>query len=81
MECQRRGVRVPEDVSVMGFGDFEIGAEINPPLTTIHVDFRRLGQTTGQLLQELLASGASDVPKTIDVGLKVVERASVRDAR
>jgi LacI family transcriptional regulator, gluconate utilization system Gnt-I transcriptional repressor len=81
MELQRRGVRVPEDISVMGFGDFEIGAEINPRLTTIHVDFRGLGQTTGQLLKQLLATGASDVPKVIDVGLKVVERASVRDAR
>jgi LacI family gluconate utilization system Gnt-I transcriptional repressor len=81
MECQRRGVRVPEDLSVMGFGDFAIGAEINPPLTTIHVDFRGLGQTTGQLLKELLASGAAEVPKIIDVGLKVIERASVRDAR
>lgn len=80
MECQRRGVRVPEDISVMGFGDFEIGAEINPRLTTIHVDFRGLGQTTGRLLKELLASGASDVPRVIDVGLQVLERASVRDA-
>ena len=80
MECQRRGVRVPQDVSVMGFGDFAIGAEINPPLTTIHVDFRALGQSTGQLLLELLAAGASDVPRLIDVGLKVVERASVRGA-
>lgn len=81
MELQRRGLRVPEDISVMGFGDFEIGAEINPRLTTIHVDFRGLGQTTGQLLRQLLASGASDVPKIIDVGLQVIERASVRDAR
>lgn len=80
MECQRRGVRVPDDVSVMGFGDFAIGAEINPPLTTIHVDFRALGQTTGQLLLELLATGASDAVKVIDVGLKVLERASVRTA-
>ncbi len=80
MECQRRGVRVPQDISVMGFGDFEIGAQINPPLTTIHVDFRGLGRTTGQLLLELLASGASDTPKLIDVGLTVLERASVRAA-
>jgi len=59
-------------------GDFEIGREINPPLTTIHVDFRALGERTGKLILELLTPGASRTPQIIDVGLKVVERASVR---
>jgi LacI family gluconate utilization system Gnt-I transcriptional repressor len=80
MECQRRGVDVPGDLSVMGFGDFEIGAEINPALTSIHVDFRALGRTTGELLRELLADGSSDAPRIVDVGVGVVERASVRAA-
>ena len=78
MECQRRGVNVPGDLSIMGFGDFEIGREINPPLTTIHVDFRALGERTGTLILELLTPGASRTPQIIDVGLKVVERVSVR---
>jgi LacI family gluconate utilization system Gnt-I transcriptional repressor len=78
MECQRRGVSVPGDLSVMGFGDFEIGREINPPLTTIHVDFRALGQRTGQMIVDLLSDGAGKSPQIIDVGLTVVERASVR---
>jgi LacI family gluconate utilization system Gnt-I transcriptional repressor len=81
MECQRRGVRIPEELSVMGFGDFEIGAQIIPPLTTIHVDFRALGLRTGQLLLELLSADAGDAPRMVDVGLTVVERASVRDGR
>ncbi len=79
MECQRRGLRVPADLSVMGFGDFEIGREINPPLTTIHVDFRALGQRTGKLIQDLMAAKIKDTPQIIDVGLKVLERASVKD--
>jgi LacI family gluconate utilization system Gnt-I transcriptional repressor len=81
MECQRRGIRIPEELSVMGFGDFEIGAQIIPPLTTIHVDFRALGLRTGQLLLELLSADAGDAPRMIDVGLSVVERASIRDRR
>jgi len=80
LECQRQGVRIPEDLSVMGFGDFEIGAQINPPLTTVHVDFRALGQTTGQLLLELLATGGNDASRVVDVGLRVIERASVKAA-
>ncbi len=62
----------------MGFGDFEIGREINPPLTTIHVDFRALGQRTGQMIVDLLSDGGAKSPRIIDVGLTVVERASVR---
>jgi LacI family gluconate utilization system Gnt-I transcriptional repressor len=78
MECQRRGVRVPDRLSVMGFGDFEIGREINPPLTTIHVDFRALGQRTGQLILDLIPGKTRDTARIIDVGLKVLERASVK---
>ena len=81
MEFQRRGIRIPQEMSVMGFGDFEIGAQIIPPLTTIHVDFRALGQRTGQLLLELLCADASDAPRMIDVGMTVVERASVRTGK
>lgn len=79
MECQRRGVRVPDDLSVMGFGDFEIGREINPALTTIHVDFRALGQRAGQTILDVLRSDVTGpTPRVIDVGISVVERGSVR---
>jgi LacI family gluconate utilization system Gnt-I transcriptional repressor len=81
MECQRRGIRIPQELSVMGFGDFEIGAQIIPPLTTIHIDFRALGRRTGQLLLDLLPADASDAPVMIDVGLSVVERSSIRSGR
>ena len=78
MECQRRGVAVPEQLSVVGFGDFEIGAEINPPLTTIHVDFHALGLRTGRLILELMPPGPPLAAQIVDVGLTLVERASVR---
>jgi len=77
MECQRRGVRVPDDLSVMGFGDFDIGREVNPPLTTVHVDFRALGTQAGLLIRELLRADSRVPARVIDVGLQVVERASV----
>ncbi|HTV52853.1 MAG TPA: LacI family DNA-binding transcriptional regulator [Steroidobacteraceae bacterium] len=77
MECQRRRLQVPEQLSVMGFGDFEIGTQINPALTTVHVDFRALGQRTARLLLELLSGATSPRPSIIDVGLRVIERASV----
>lgn len=80
MECQRRGVAVPGELSVVGFGNFEIGREINPALTTIHVDFHALGVRTGRLILDVLSPGAAHAPKIVDVGLTLVERASVRGA-
>lgn len=77
MECQRRGISVPDQLSVMGFGDFEIGAVINPPLSTIHVDFTLLGQRAGAALVDMLASGEPAQSIRDDVGLEVIERASV----
>lgn len=80
MECQRRGIAVPGDLSVMGFGDFEIGGEINPSLTTIHVDFHALGQRTGQMILDLVPDGVGEPARVVNVGLAIVERESVGGA-
>jgi len=78
MECQRRGINVPGQISVIGFGDFAIGRIINPPLTTIHVDFTDLGRRTGATLVKLLGSDSEAQPGRVDVGLTIIERQSVR---
>jgi len=78
MECQRRGIDVPRQLSVMGFGDFEISNEINPRLTTIRVDFKALGQRAGELILELIDRENQGAPQAIDVGLEIVERQSIR---
>lgn len=79
MECQRRNVSVPGAVSVMGFGDFEIGREIVPRLTTIHVDFYGLGKQTGNIILQLFAD-ENEKRRSVDVGLQIIERESVGEA-
>lgn len=81
MQCQRQGIDVPGQLSVLGFGDFEIGSQINPALTTVHVDFKALGQRTGTLLLDLLGDEVGGDPQRIDIGLRVVERDSVQAPR
>ena len=81
MHCQRAGIEVPRQLSVLGFGDFEIGSQINPALTTVHVDFKALGQRTGTLLLELLSEEVGGTPQRIDIGLHIVERDSVQAPR
>ncbi len=49
------GLRVPEDISVMGFDDQRIAGMYDPPLTTIHVPITDLGYTAMVKLARILA--------------------------
>lgn len=48
------GLRVPQDVSVVGFDDIDIAAHFVPPLTTIHQPRRAVGEQAARLLLSLL---------------------------
>lgn len=78
-ECRRRGLRVPQDMAVVGFSDLAIAAACVPALTTVRVNSRELGRHAGQvLLQRLsgapLPEGAGG--KVIDLGFQIIERES-----
>ncbi|KMO16760.1 LacI family DNA-binding transcriptional regulator [Methylobacterium platani] len=73
MECRRRGIRVPEDVQILGFGDFEIGRQCVPRLSTIAVDAAEIGRRTGALVLDLLDGVAAD-PAVIDLGFSLLLR-------
>ncbi len=54
-----RGVRCPEDVSVVGFNDMPFTARFAPPLTTIHIPHYEIGAAAAELMLERLADGDS----------------------
>src|ERR687898_1337476 len=54
-----RGVRCPEDVSVVGFNDMPYTARFAPPLTTIHIPHYEIGAAAAELMLERLADGES----------------------
>lgn len=51
-ELLARGLRIPEDASVVGFGDFHQARQISPPLTTVRLDGREMGAVALRLLLE-----------------------------
>jgi len=67
-EVQRRGFRVPQDVSVVGFDDIELVAHITPALTTICQPRRLIGETAARVLLDLIAGND---PEPIDTILPV----------
>ncbi len=79
-----RGLRVPEDVAVVGFDDLPFAAYMQPPLTTVRVPAIRQGELAAQQLFRLLGSEPDpDSPTHVDTELVVrrscgADRPSVR---
>jgi LacI family transcriptional regulator len=55
-ELHTAGIRVPEDIAVVGFDDMHLGALLTPPLTTVHQPMRLLGERACSMLLERIAS-------------------------
>ena len=68
------GVRVPDDVSVVGFDDVDGSAHFFPPLTTVRQEFAALGERCLQVL--LAAIAGEDGPASRLIATSVVVRAS-----
>jgi LacI family transcriptional regulator len=49
------GLRIPEDVSLIGFDDIEMSSLVLPPLTTVRQDKSAMGQEAASVLLQLLA--------------------------
>lgn len=74
-----QGVRVPEDVSVMGFDNLEIASLTRPMLTTVHNDPYMYGRAAGEQLLKLLRN--EQVQRVSTVPHNLVVRQSVSALR
>lgn len=77
MECHRRGVKVPGDVAIAGFGDFDVARCAWPRLTTIAVDCVGIGERTAEIVLSALKArhlGKALAPVRVAMEFKVVAR-------
>jgi LacI family transcriptional regulator len=71
----RVGLRVPDDISVVGFDDIELSRFTQPPLTTIRLSRDELGRKAFDALYETVA-GQRRTGQEIEVSTVLVERES-----
>jgi LacI family transcriptional regulator len=72
--CQRRGVAIPRDLSIIGFDDLPMTRHVVPPLSTVHVPAREMGTAAADALVAAVEHGAAI--RSIDFAAQVVMRDS-----
>jgi LacI family transcriptional regulator, gluconate utilization system Gnt-I transcriptional repressor len=73
IEAQSRGLRIPQDLAVCGFGDADFSAHLHPSLTSVHIDGAGIGRLAAQLIVDRCA-GKTIAQPIVDVGFNIVER-------
>ncbi|HSI58331.1 MAG TPA: LacI family DNA-binding transcriptional regulator [Ideonella sp.] len=77
VEAQVRGLRVPQDLAVCGFGDADFAAHTHPSLTTVHVDGVAIGRQAAELIIGR-SEGRPQEQRVFDLGFRIVERQSTQ---
>lgn len=77
--CKRKGLRVPDQISVIGIDDLPSSAYTDPPLTSVHLPVGRMGRTAAQAIVHWLEAGEKAASTEIESHIEA--RASVARPR
>lgn len=72
---QGRGLRIPEDVAVVGFDDDSFATSVTPALTTVHHPIVELGKTMAETLVNLIEGRPTDRVTRMPTSLVIRESA------
>ena len=77
VEARSRGIGIPDQLAIMGFGDFDFAAHTHPPLSTVYIDKRAIGVRAAQALIARI-EGKVLKRNVADVGFELIERETTR---
>jgi LacI family transcriptional regulator len=78
--ARQRSLRIPQDLSVVGFDDLPVARWVSPPLTTVRQPLAEMGRAAAQMLGELIA----DMPlrsRRVELSTELITRESTGPAR
>lgn len=75
--CHKLGVKVPDQVSIIGIGDFRGSAHMEPSLTTLRIPAKRIGEVTAERLCNQVRSGGQGHLERVKINTEIMERGSV----
>jgi LacI family transcriptional regulator len=79
--AQELGLRIPDDVSVVGFADLDFASTLSPPLTTMRQRPQEIGRQAARLIVDRIDGVVESVdPTTIRVAAELVVRQSTASA-
>ncbi|WP_300037374.1 LacI family DNA-binding transcriptional regulator [uncultured Roseobacter sp.] len=74
--CDQRGMQVPDDIGIAGWGDLPVASVLKKRLTSMHVPHIRLGQAAAE--QMIARLSGEPVASTRDIGYRLIPGSTVR---
>jgi len=78
LALQARGVRIPDDISIVGYDDVGIASLVSPKLTTVSQPFYEIGKNAAELILKRIKENRKSTPQTILLPTKLVIRDSAK---
>jgi LacI family gluconate utilization system Gnt-I transcriptional repressor len=75
IEARSRGLAVPGQLKVLGYGDQNFAPHTDPPLSTMRIDGTQIGKLAAGMLVDRI-EGRAVAQKSVDVGFELIERGS-----
>ena len=77
LEALKMGLQLPRDLSITGFDDLELSAELSPALTTVHVNANRMGELAASALIDSVENNTAVVSCELTTRLVARETSGV----